>query len=145
MSRFSSKEGYRAFHDAIPTSMEALLRSGMRRIDADYAVVQCLRNEMNILTAVVSNADSRIRASCVCECHGVRHPVLISLLIGLAMEDLDFPASLEPIVLSEEEGIEKPCTEIFLRTIARANTTSKHLGSPIRPEECLHVGDELLS
>ncbi|KAF9465007.1 HAD-like domain-containing protein [Collybia nuda] len=106
MSRFSSKEGYRAFPDAIPT-------------------IHHLRTEMNIFTAVVSNADPRVRT---------------------ALHDLGFPSWLEPIVLSEEEGIEKPSPEIFRRTIARANLVSKHLGHvPIRPTECLHVGDEILS
>lgn len=74
--------------------------------------------------------------------------ILIGLFTGKALHDLDFPPSLEPIVLSEEEGIEKPSPEIFLRTIARVNSTSdsKYLGyAPIKPEECLHVGDEMLS
>lgn len=70
MSRFSSKEGYKAFHDAIPTSMEALCALGCPILDADHAVVHRLRTEMNVLTAVVSNADSRIRASCVWVCQG---------------------------------------------------------------------------
>lgn len=71
---------------------------------------------------------------------------MIRLSTGTALHDLDFPPL--PIVLSEEEGIEKPSPEIFLRTIARVNSTSisKQLGyALIKPEECLHVGDEMLS
>lgn len=45
-----------------------------------------------------------------------------------------------PIVLSEEEGIEKPAKEIFLRTLERMNSIR---GEGIRPEQCVHVGDEL--
>jgi len=103
MTRFGSKEGYRAFDDAIPC-------------------VRCL-GEMNIMTAVVSNADSRLRA---------------------VLRDLDFPSSLDPIVVSEEEGFEKPSPEIFFRAITQVNQKIERQGRiPIKPEECLHVGDEL--
>ena len=60
------------------------------------------------------------------------------------MRDLDFPTFLDPIVLSEEVGVEKPSSEIFRRAIARVNTMTLPEIS-IRPEECLHVGDELKS
>ncbi|RDB25020.1 putative uncharacterized hydrolase C7D4.05 [Hypsizygus marmoreus] len=105
MGRFSSKEGYRAFDDTIPA-------------------LRCLSDEMNILTAVVSNADSRLH---------------------LVLQDLGFPASLNPVVLSEEEGIEKPSPSIFLRALARVNAAAPRSQHPIRPEECLHIGDELVA
>ncbi|TFK44791.1 HAD-like domain-containing protein [Crucibulum laeve] len=101
MARFSSREGYKAFDDALPT-------------------IQCLQNEFNIRTAVVSNGDSRIR---------------------LVLNDLGFPASLNPIIVSEEEGCEKPSRELFMRTLERVNTDIR---PPIKPEEWLHVGDELV-
>jgi len=105
MARFSTKEGYRAFDDAIPC-------------------MRCLA-EMNIMTAVVSNADFRLRA---------------------VLRDLDFPSSLDTIVVSEEEGFEKPSPEIFFRAITQVNQKIKRQDMiPIKPEECLHVGDELES
>jgi FMN phosphatase YigB (HAD superfamily) len=60
------------------------------------------------------------------------------------LQDLDFPSSLNPIVVSEEEGFEKPCPEIFFRAITQVNQKIERQGIiPIKPEECLHVGDEL--
>ncbi|KAJ3988495.1 HAD-like domain-containing protein [Lentinula detonsa] len=99
MKRFSSKEGYREFEDALPT-LRAL-------------------HERQIYTAVISNSDSRIRS---------------------VLTDLKLPDYMIPIVLSEEEGIEKPTQEVFLRTLDRVNNMR---GERIRPEQCIHVGDEL--
>ncbi|KDR75804.1 hypothetical protein GALMADRAFT_503824 [Galerina marginata CBS 339.88] len=103
MTRFSSKEGYRACDDAIPT-------------------IRRLRDEFGIRTAVVSNGDSRIRA---------------------VLEDLGFPIYLNPIVLSEEEGIEKPSPDIFMKALEFVNTDAESSEGNIHPSECLHVGDEL--
>ncbi|KAG6842173.1 hypothetical protein C0991_001666 [Blastosporella zonata] len=101
LDRFSSREGYRAFDDAI-------------------SVAQSLR-ELNIQTAVVSNADSRIRS---------------------VLRDLNFPSSLNPIILSEEEGVEKPSPEIYRRALSAVNSELNQ-DNPITPDQCLHVGDEL--
>ncbi|KAF8070532.1 HAD-like domain-containing protein [Lyophyllum atratum] len=101
LRRFSSKEGYRAFDDAIPA-------------------LQALRDELKVHTAVVSNADSRIR---------------------LVLQDLGFPASLDSIILSEEVGLEKPSPEIFLRALSSVN--SKRPRSLVDTGQCLHVGDEI--
>ncbi|KAG6918718.1 hypothetical protein DXG01_012203 [Tephrocybe rancida] len=101
LDRFSSKEGYRAFDDAIEA-------------------VHTLR-ELNVQTAVVSNADSRIRS---------------------VLRDLDFPTSLSPMVLSEEEGVEKPSPEIYRRMLSYVNSGLNEQNL-ITPEQCLHVGDEL--
>jgi len=104
MTCFSSKEGYKPFEDAIPTLHRLHSRS--------------------IYTALVSNADTRMRS---------------------VLRDLEFPAFLHPIVLSEEEGIEKPSPEIFLRALHRVNTEiALQGGRDIAPAECLHVGDEIL-
>ncbi|KAG6903017.1 hypothetical protein C0995_007450 [Termitomyces sp. Mi166 len=100
LNRFSSKEGYRAFDDAI-------------------TVVNSL-HKLNIQTAVISNADSRIRS---------------------VLKDLDFPLHLDPIILSEEEGVEKPSPEFYRRALAVVNTGNQR--NPIIPAQCLHVGDEL--
>jgi len=72
---------------------------------------------MNIRTALVSNTDSRM------------HTVL---------QDLDVASYLNPIVLSEEMGVEKPSPEIFLH--ACHDPDGNHI---LKPEECVHVGDEL--
>ncbi|KAF8622735.1 hypothetical protein AX15_006825 [Amanita polypyramis BW_CC] len=104
LKRFSSREGYKAFGDAIPT-------------------IKHLHERMGIKTAVVSNADARIRS---------------------ALEDLGFPPSLDTIVLSEEEGIEKPAREIFLRAIELVNEKALRRRKPLKPAECLHIGDELV-
>lgn len=53
---------------------------------------------------------------------------------------LNFPGHMSPIVLSEEEGIEKPAASIFLRTLERVNSIR---GECIQPGQCIHVGDEL--
>ncbi|KAF9070649.1 HAD-like protein [Rhodocollybia butyracea] len=99
MKRFSSREGYQDFSDAIPT-IDALHQRG-------------------IYTAVISNSDARSR---------------------LVLKDLEFPDSMVPIVLSEQEGIEKPTPEIFLRTLERVSTLR---GERITAGQTIHVGDEL--
>ncbi|ESK97145.1 haloacid dehalogenase-like hydrolase domain containing 3 [Moniliophthora roreri MCA 2997] len=101
MKRFSSREGYRAFDDAIPT---------IKRL-----------HDLQVATAVVSNSDSRSRS---------------------VLQDLGFPEYLDPIVLSEEEGIEKPSEEIYRRVLEQVSRKKK-LASQLEPTQCLHVGDEL--
>ncbi|KAH9847634.1 HAD hydrolase subfamily IA REG-2-like protein [Lenzites betulinus] len=93
LARFSSREGYRLFDDAIPT-------------------LQRLR-DLDIRTGLVSNTDARMRA---------------------VIEDLDLIPRLDTVLLSEEEGVEKPSPEMFDRACTR-------LGA--KPEEVMHVGDEL--
>lgn len=62
------------------------------------------------------------------------------------MKDLELPSLLNPVVLSEEEGFEKPSPQIFLNAISQASQMVERQGrNPIMPEECLHVGDELES
>ncbi|KAK2463209.1 hypothetical protein APHAL10511_004864 [Amanita phalloides] len=104
LKRFSSSEGYKAFEDAIPT-------------------VRYLHDKLNIRTAVVSNADTRIRS---------------------VLQDLNFPPSIETIVLSEEEGVEKPMRQIFSRTIELVNRNVPYGEKLLSPAECLHIGDELI-
>ncbi|KAG7439995.1 HAD-like protein [Guyanagaster necrorhizus] len=99
MHRFSSREGYKAYDDAIPLLEELHSR--------------------NIRTAVISNSDSRTRS---------------------VLHDLGFPKYLDPIILSEEEGVEKPSKAIFIRTLEAVN---QNTDPPIELGECLHIGDEL--
>ena len=66
-------------------------------------------------------------------------------LPGQVIKDLDFPQSLSPIVLSEEERVEKPAPAIFLRALELVNCEEISLGhSPIEPDQCLHIGDDIL-
>ena len=50
------------------------------------------------------------------------------------IEDLDLIPQLDAVLLSEEEGVEKPSCEIFKRACER-------LG--VKAHETVHVGDEL--
>ena len=59
------------------------------------------------------------------------------------LQDLNFPDFLQPVVLSEEEGIEKPSKQIFMKALELINGGLK-TESIIRPQECLHIGDELI-
>jgi len=81
-------------------------------------------HNLGILTAVISNGDSRMRS---------------------VIQDLQLPLCLNPILLSEEEGIEKPSKDIFMRALQRVRTDEKTGGITIIPSECLHIGDELVS
>ncbi|EPQ57694.1 hypothetical protein GLOTRDRAFT_38464 [Gloeophyllum trabeum ATCC 11539] len=93
MKRFSSREGYKAFDDSLPT-LEKLRAMGVK-------------------SALVSNADSRMR---------------------LVLDDLSLSPHLTEILISEEEGIEKPAKEIFARACQRVG---------VGLDEAVHVGDEL--
>ncbi len=65
-------------------------------------------------------------------------------LAGEVLKDLGFPSFLEPIVLSEEEGVEKPSNEMFERTLKSMNGTIElRRERKVEVSECLHVGDEL--
>ena len=59
------------------------------------------------------------------------------------LKDLSFPDSLQPVVLSEEEGVEKPSKQIFMKALDLVNGDLR-AESSIQPEECLHIGDELI-
>ena len=62
--------------------------------------------------------------------------------VGKVLKDLSFPDSLQPVVLSEE-GIEKPSKQIFMKALELINGDMR-TKSTIQPEECLHIGDELI-
>ena len=61
MARFSSKEGYKAFDDAISTGQSLSVGPYIRLIWAFVLPVRDLHDRQGIRTAVVSNGDSRIR------------------------------------------------------------------------------------
>lgn len=68
---------------------------------------------------------------------------------GSVLDDLRVLPYFSAIILSEEVGVEKPSSEIFLRALREVNRVitsnngSQPACAPLRPEECLHVGDEL--
>ncbi|KAF9237532.1 HAD-like domain-containing protein [Melanogaster broomeanus] len=97
LDRFSSREGYKLFDDTLP-------------------VLRQLR-EMNVSTALVSNADARMR---------------------LVLTDLEISPFFQPLLLSEEVGVEKPHAEIFQRALKYAA-----LDITTTPNQGVHVGDEL--
>jgi FMN phosphatase YigB (HAD superfamily) len=63
---------------------------------------------------------------------------------GTVLEDLNFPDTLSPVVLSEEEGIEKPSNEFFLKALESLNNSHEQYGGRILPSQCVHIGDELI-
>ncbi|KAJ3844680.1 HAD-like domain-containing protein [Lentinula raphanica] len=108
-----------SLEDIVPRLMNRFSsREGYRIFEDAHPTLRAL-HKRQIYTAVISNSDSRMRS---------------------VLTDLDLPGYTIPIVLSEEEGIEKPAKEIFLRTIERVNSMR---GERIRPVQCIHVGDEL--
>ena len=52
-----------------------------------------------------------------------------------ALEDLGALQHLDPVLVSEKEGIEKPSRDIFIRACERAG---------VEPRNAIHVGDELI-
>ena len=50
------------------------------------------------------------------------------------LADLEVLPLLNPVLLSEEEGVEKPSLEMFRRACERAG---------VQTQEILHIGDEL--
>jgi FMN phosphatase YigB (HAD superfamily) len=60
------------------------------------------------------------------------------------LKDLDFPRYLNPIILSEIEGVEKPSPRIFDLLLHKVNVGIQPPWTPIKPAECLHVGDDLM-
>jgi len=72
---------------------------------------------MSIRTALVSNTDSRMH---------------------LVLRDLDVALYFDPVILSEEAGVDKPSPVIFLKACRELNGSHT-----LKPEQCVHVGDEL--
>jgi FMN phosphatase YigB (HAD superfamily) len=56
----------------------------------------------------------------------------------LVLRDLDVVSYLDPVVLSEETGVDKPSPAIFLKACREPNGSHT-----LKPEQCVHVGDEL--
>ena len=85
---------------------------------------------INVKTGLVSNTDSRMSQSFTSGCGkdaDERSP-------GSVIADLGIAPHLDPVLLSEEEGVEKPSLQIFERACQRAG---------VERDDVLHVGDEL--
>jgi len=89
-------------------------REGYKLYDDSLSALHGLR-DINIHTGLISNTDARMRA---------------------VLTDLDVSRYLDFALLSEEEGVEKPSSEIFHSACAKVG---------VKPEEAVHVGDELKS
>ncbi|EKM54098.1 uncharacterized protein PHACADRAFT_122837 [Phanerochaete carnosa HHB-10118-sp] len=87
-------------------------KEGYRLFDDSVPCLRSLKAD-NIKTGLVSNTDTRMR---------------------LVIEDLGISPFLDPVLLSEEERVEKPSLQIFLRACDLAG---------VQRDEVLHVGDEL--
>lgn len=94
-------------------------------------LVQALE-ESGIRTGLVSNCDAPMREQCLpfeSQLPDLHPPQ------GDALEDLGALRYLDPVLLSEEQGIEKPAREIWAQALKVAGMVSSH--------ETLHVGDDL--
>jgi hypothetical protein len=120
LHRFSSKEGYAFYDDAVPTSAPVLsLPTKYTETDLMFAVRALQR--AGIQVGMITNADARIAS------------VLDSL--GSSSSDGDGkPLGLTPLVISEQLGAEKPAAPIFHEACRLAG---------VHAAEVLHVGDEL--
>ncbi|KAH9929613.1 HAD hydrolase subfamily IA REG-2-like protein [Epithele typhae] len=87
-------------------------REGYKLFDDTLPTIRQLK-ELNLPVAIISNTDARMRS---------------------AMDDLQLLSQVDAVLLSEEEGVEKPSRDIFYRACERVG---------VQPEETLHVGDEL--
>ena len=89
---------------------------------------------MNVRTGLVSNTDVRMREYP----YYIHHTQPIADFdvptSGAVLEDLGVLSLLDPVLLSEEQGVEKPSAEMYRRAGERADVTAG---------EIVHVGDEL--
>lgn len=88
-------------------------REGYRAFNDALPALETL-NQRGIRTGLVSNADIRMKN---------------------IMADLGLAKYLDPVIISEEEGIEKPTLSIWEHACSRGNAS---------PQETVHVGDEML-
>lgn len=58
--------------------------------------------------------------------------------LDAVLQDLSLSPYLDPVILSDEVGIEKPSRDIFLQ----ACLETRH-NATVTPGQCVHVGDEL--
>ncbi|KZT44207.1 HAD-like protein [Sistotremastrum suecicum HHB10207 ss-3] len=107
------KDLLKALPEIVPKLMTRFSsKEGYKTFPEVLKTLERLR-EMGIKIGVVSNADSRIRS---------------------VLDDLNVAPLLDTILLSEEEGIEKPNKEIWVRALSRVGCSSA---------EAMHVGDDI--
>lgn len=95
-----------------------------------YVSVKFLKNK-GLKTGVVTNADIRISPLFLM----LKLVIWANLFEESVIADLDLSSHLDIIVISEEEGIEKPDKRIWERTCSYVDVQL--------PEAC-HIGDELI-
>jgi len=98
-------------------------------------LVRNLDRNLGIKVAIISNGDSRMSMSQGCSNTVLTRPT------AAVLKDLEFPDYIDPILISEELGIEKPAAGIFQHALDAVNA---RMEVPIAADECLHVGDELI-
>ncbi|KAF9793426.1 HAD hydrolase subfamily IA REG-2-like protein [Thelephora terrestris] len=102
-----------SMHVIVPTLLKRFSSDeGYKSFDDAIPTLTRLR-EMNVRIGLVSNTDSRMLQ---------------------ALDALKILSFLNPVLVSGNEGIEKPAAEIYLRACERAR---------VDPAETIHVGDEL--
>ncbi|KAG8731791.1 hypothetical protein FRC12_019572, partial [Ceratobasidium sp. 428] len=87
-------------------------KEGYMLVDGAFQTLSTLNSELGVRTGLVSNADSRILK---------------------ALEDLEVMSLLDPALVSELEGIEKPDRRMWELACQRAG---------VETTEAAHVGDE---
>ena len=97
--------------------------------------VQALTNR-GIAVGVVSNSDSRLRKFLLQTFRIHRISRAHSPSLGGVLQDLGVLEHLEMCMISEEEGVEKPDSEIWKRALSQSQS-----GADI--SQTIHVGDEL--
>jgi FMN phosphatase YigB (HAD superfamily) len=90
---------------------------------------------LSIRTALVSNTDSRMRKPGF---HNSFNLIQTPHSTDLVLRDLEVASYLDPVILSEETGVDKPSPVIFLKACRELNGSHT-----LKPEQCVHVGDEL--
>ncbi|KAH7913171.1 HAD-like domain-containing protein [Hygrophoropsis aurantiaca] len=116
-----------AVESSLPEMVPKLLhrfssKEGYKLFDESIFVLREL-HRMKIRTALISNTDARMR---------------------LALDDLDVSKYFNPMLLSEEVGIEKPDVEIFQRACQKTTYLDGNVADTVSPQEVVHVGDELV-
>ncbi|KAH0827966.1 HAD hydrolase subfamily IA REG-2-like protein [Lanmaoa asiatica] len=105
-----------SLNEIVSQLMDRFSSSEGYKLFDDVLPVMHQLQEMNVRMALISNSDARMR---------------------LVLADLGVSPFLHPLVLSEEEGVEKPVAEIFRRAFKQA------LDNATRFDQGVHVGDEL--
>lgn len=131
LKAFSSREGYKLFDDSIPTCTSHYWANGTFELSWLWVYsAESQEHEHPYCTGQQHGCtDECVRFSSLPDHSGLR-----CMLAGAVIEDLELIPHLDVVLLSEEEGVEKPSPEIFRRAYERVGAA---------PDQTVHVGDEL--